>query len=1485
MSLDQTWNVNLPSPFGARYQPLHLLGRGGGGEVWAARDRVSSATVAIKALHPGYDEAEAEALIRETTTLSGLEGLGFPRVLELGRASDGRLFLVRELVEGESFAQLAQEDPRRALSLLCAAADVLAVVHRAGLLHGDIKPANMIVRPGGDMAFVDLGLASALREGGGTLVGLTPHYAAPEVRSGESLSVQSEVFSLGVILRELLDDGADLELSAGQSERLVHVAARATKPDLTDRYPSADEFGQALRVALSGDAALRRDQGPPWPVLGISSSVYAIKRLIDALAPGGCLVIGGPPGSGYSTLMRRICWQEAVRGRAAVFMDEQTIATEFGHNQIDELSQGALLILDGAVDSCGVALDAALQRGVRIIRPATGDEASDFEIPPLDEAVVRTLLQGALISMPEQVVAYVIERVGARPGPLRRFVAEAQGVPVMSNADVDQILTGTGFEDGTPEQIVEACLERGHFVLAQNWVAKLDEQSARGAWLVARYELAAGSCEKARDLCVSAAQLTDETQLRERLSATLARAHLGLGQYETALLVLEPAEHWHLLARAEGYAYRGLSLTLLARHEEAKLALEKASAAAQESGSARLIALSCSALATSKWRAGDTTAAILAYHAAIDAARRVGDSGMLASSQINLAGLMKERGDLAVSIELLEAAVDAARRAGRTTSLKQALLNLTNSDLYLGRLERARMQMAQVGDPKTLPAALAAQFHGLQAELLAREDEIEESLHEFAECRKAWEDLGRRSDAAEAALEACLVAASATIPGTGVGSAGGFVPSAKLLDGLVEHGKRLLDDQDNALLVLAQARSLDFSGRSAEAEQLVIRAKDLAKSSGKREWLWRACALYARILDEAGKRTRAARVTEEAIEVLEEIGARLPQDLREVYWSEPRRRALRARGRGEGSFRPLAREALPHHELTSAGPGFVAGSGADAISRMTMTPLERRLARVLAINSDLAGEVDLGRLSTKIIAHACELLAAERGYLLLGEQADKLRIFASRGGQGSSHEEFSRSIAQEVLSSGRPLVSVDAPRDQRIQAFQSVHLAAVAAVACVPILAPKGLPIGALYIETRTGARPSFGQEVPTLQAFADQAAIAIESARVLSELQAKSEALSVKNLRLSETRARLKAILGKRTARLREVKNELKTTREQMSTHAAYGQMVGQSEAMRKIYALIERIKDTNVPVLITGESGTGKEVAARAISEGSARAAGRMLAVNCGAIPETILESELFGHVRGAFTGADRDRKGLFREADGGVLFLDEIGEMPLKMQTSLLRVLQEKKVRPVGGANEASVDVRVIFATNRDLNVAVEQGQFREDLLYRIQVVELALPPLRDRQEDIPLLCDHFLNRFAQRFGSEKKTLSRAAMDRLMSYSFPGNIRQLENILLSAWVLSEDDVIELVDLRLDALLVSKERKAATAHAPMRGRNSASSHHRTTSTLSRKGTLSEHERAERKLIVQALESTGWNRVKAAKLLDMPRRTFYRRLKEYGIQ
>ena len=312
----------------------------------------------------------------------------------------------------------------------------------------------------------------------------------------------------------------------------------------------------------------------------------------------------------------------------------------------------------------------------------------------------------------------------------------------------------------------------------------------------------------------------------------------------------------------------------------------------------------------------------------------------------------------------------------------------------------------------------------------------------------------------------------------------------------------------------------------------------------------------------------------------------------------------------------------------------------------------------------------------------------------------------------------------------------------------------------------------------------------------------------------------------------------------------------------------------MRKLYALVDRVKDTDVPILVTGESGTGKEVVAKAVHEASPRANKPFLGVNCGAIPANLLEGELFGHMRGAFTGADRDRKGLFREAEGGTILLDEIGELPMKMQSGLLRTLQERTVRPVGSATEEPVDARVIAATNRDLAKMVEEGTFREDLFYRINVIQLVIPPLRDRADDVPPLIDHFLSLFAARYRRERKGIDREALRRLAAYDWPGNVRQLEHVLLNAWLLGEEDDVTVDDLQLPEPAGSPSANITGVH----------SKHGPHGPVSPARSVTEYKDTERERILGALSSCNWNRVQAAKMIGVPRRTFYRRLKEYGI-
>ena len=335
---------------------------------------------------------------------------------------------------------------------------------------------------------------------------------------------------------------------------------------------------------------------------------------------------------------------------------------------------------------------------------------------------------------------------------------------------------------------------------------------------------------------------------------------------------------------------------------------------------------------------------------------------------------------------------------------------------------------------------------------------------------------------------------------------------------------------------------------------------------------------------------------------------------------------------------------------------------------------------------------------------------------------------------------------------------------------------------------------------------------------------------------------------------------------------------------------LLGASAGMNSLRTLIARVARSQAPVHIAGESGTGKELVARLIHEGGARRDGPFVPVNCGAIPTELMESELFGHKRGSFTGAVADKRGLLQSAEGGTLFLDEVADLPLHMQVKLLRVIQEKSVRPIGEQREQPIDVRVLSATHKNLSELVASGRFREDLFYRINVIEIRVPALREHAEDIPELAEAMLRRLGRRLGGAGPSLSSSALAVLSSYAFPGNVRELENILERALTLCTGAEINPEDLQLRAPLAPRTAVPAATHAAMPATTStagaaAPSPATTDSSGSGEALGDQLEHIERDAIIKALEQTRYNKTAAAKLLGMTFRALRYRVKKLGIE
>ena len=452
------------------------------------------------------------------------------------------------------------------------------------------------------------------------------------------------------------------------------------------------------------------------------------------------------------------------------------------------------------------------------------------------------------------------------------------------------------------------------------------------------------------------------------------------------------------------------------------------------------------------------------------------------------------------------------------------------------------------------------------------------------------------------------------------------------------------------------------------------------------------------------------------------------------------------------------------------------------------------LVAFLQLARALNEEQDLTRLLTQIVDATIQMCGAERGFLILGKSGEHSVEVARNFAQEevlSPEFKISRTIANRVMATGVPELTTNAQEDDRFRDLQSVADLRLRSVLCIPIRI-QGEVGGVLYVDNRLQQQVFQEREKQLLLSLADHAGVAIANARAMEQLKGKQLELQAALDRVDQLNAALKGQLQEKTNELSQIRDEISTQSLGLRTKYDYKQIVGSGRAMRTVFALLDKYIDTDDPVLITGDSGTGKELVARAIHAHSSRKQKAFVSENCAALPEALLESELFGYVRGAFTGATSSKKGLLESANGGVLFLDEVGDMPLELQKKLLRVLQEGEVRPLGGRETIKVDVRLICATNRNLEAMVREGSFREDLYYRLAVLPVHLPPLRDRREDIPQLVKRFLVD-AQRESQTRTRVSPDAMERIVQYDWPGNVRELQNEIRRAAILCDGVILE--------------------------------------------------------------------------------------------
>ena len=930
--------------------------------------------------------------------------------------------------------------------------------------------------------------------------------------------------------------------------------------------------------------------------------------------------------------------------------------------------------------------------------------------------------------------------------------------------------------------------------------------------LAAAAYLRAGKLERALRFATRAVEGLDEPRERARALDLLSRIHLKRAEWSAALeaaergLELAGREPASAALRADLHDDLGVAASYRGDLAAARDHLARAAKGHGEVGRVRAAARSASYRALADYRAGDTAAAADGYREALVLAERCGAADLIVYAAQNLGAATHQRGDLGEAAASYERGLALAVALGDAAT--EATLRTNLAKLYgdLGLLDRAtdtakRAEALAKAAGLGLIAGTAMSVQGEVALWRGEADEARKLLHR---ARRAFGDEPAR-EVAETDLH---LAEAHRLAGERAASRGSLDEAARALDALGD-----VEDL-RARLALGRAKLALDDGALAEAIKGFEEAGRLARRSGQREldaecraWCYRACRAQG-----------AAALAEEhavaARRLWERTAVSLSTERAEAYWRHPVRTMVPA--------------------ATPAGASV--GPEAD------------RLRRLLDINKRLSSSLDPETILPIAIDSALELTGAERGFVILAldddpEAMGELRVAAARNidpDEGDDEARFSQSIAQQVIAGGEPVITVDAQSDARFVSQKSVHAMRLKSVVGVPIIAPSGV-IGALYLDHRF-RRGIFGAEqVALLEAFADQVAIALENARLHQQLAART--------------AQLDALTRGQAEQIDDLTAQVLSQQQALETRYDYRNILGTSAAMQTVFKVLDRVIASDVPVLIQGESGTGKELIAKAIHFNGERRDRKLVSVNCGALPENLLESELFGYVRGAFTGASDDRDGLFVAARGGTVFLDEVGEMPASMQVKLLRALQEREVTPLGTSVAVPVDVRIVAASNRRLREEAEAGRFREDLYYRLGVVEVWVPPLRERGGDIALLVHALLARVAERTGVPEPRLSKRALKALLDHPWPGNVRELENVVTKAVLLADGGVVDVSDLGL---------APPPRQAPQ--------------------TRGEHEQATADRLRDTLQATGWNVSETSRRLGVSRPTVYRWMRRYGL-
>ncbi|MGE3636247.1 MAG: sigma 54-interacting transcriptional regulator, partial [Sandaracinaceae bacterium] len=1006
----------------------------------------------------------------------------------------------------------------------------------------------------------------------------------------------------------------------------------------------------------------------------------------------------------------------------------------------DELAARLAITEDDSAALVTAGWLARAPSGLRLARPAEGPSivrAMGSEplhatlADALGDGPARTyhLAMAGRVEDAERAFGERLDRVRAAPSLFRhaaRALAPIAREPATWVAAIEVVLDAEG--PGEARALIAARLR-----------ARPDaEDRVALRTLAAKCYLRSGDGRRALQLARRAGDGLGAADARSRAERQLGDARSALA---TALHALSRADGAPPTVRGALHEDAGIAASLLGELDEAQPHLTEAERLVTDPRARVRVA---SYLSIHALRRGDVDEAVARSERALHLAEEHGFADQIASACANLGAARQQRGEWGVALDAYARALRLAVALGKRSSELAARFNVANLHAAIGLFARARGALDDL-EGRDGGAAYGGAIALVRAEIALAERDDEACEDAIGRARVAFDAADTARERAELSLlearhaldrgelDTALAVLSRRWPAA--------IESSELGDrrASVRAALELARGDLAAALAIASAPLSDRSPAPIVAERATIEA---------------------RIHDARGDAPATERAEERARRAWAAIADTLPVALRGAFERHPDRRGLRA-------AKPI-----------EPAPVRVAPGG---------------LHWLVEINRRLNAELDADAVLEHALDAAIASTGAERGFVLVPSPSEGFRVACARrltaAQLADDTHAFSRSIAERVVAGDAPVLATDAFADPRFATEASVHAMRLRSVLCLSIRAGERIE-GALYLDHRLLAGQFCADDLGLLAAFADQVGIALRNARQREALYRRTAELERRTAELESAQRRAELHVAEQALEIERLEGALAASRQSLELRYAYDAIVGRSAPMRSLLAQVDRLVESPASVLVRGESGTGKELVARALHFNGPRKERGFVAVSCAAIPESLLEAELFGHVAGAFTSADRERVGLLSRADGGTLFLDEIAELPLSMQAKLLRVLQERRVRPVGASEEIEVDFRLVAATHRDLRALVEAGRFREDLYYRVAVVELTVPPLRERVQDVPLLVRHVLDGLARAEGREPPRVARSALERLTRHPWPGNVRELVNVMTRAYVLGAQD-----------------------------------------------------------------------------------------------